>query len=161
MLVSTALSELIAKSHGNRFSRKGITEIRVDRSIKLADGCKTSCSHNHGYIEKAERFSFLDQLDDLHSLPSYDILEKALNEVKLFENENNVKGCVTWFGYFVESFTTVDLILMKEIFRYRATTLNQYCAELETIYEEVNIPRGLHSLHSKRAKFLEELWHKK
>jgi len=50
---------------------------------------------------------------------------------------------------------------IEEIFRYRATTLNQYCAELETIYEEVNIPRGIYSLHSKRAKFLEELWHKK
>ena len=161
MLLSTKLSELIAKSQGNRFSRKGITEIRVDKSIKLADGCKSSCSHNHGYYEKAERYSFIDQLDDLHSLPSYDILEKALNEVKLFENENSVKGCVTWFGYFVESFTTVDLILMKEISLYRTTTLNQYCAELKSIYEEVNIPSGLYSLHCKRTKFIEELWHKK
>ena len=160
MLISTKLSDLIATSSDSNFSRKGISSIRIDYSLKLDLECKQSCNktHNHGFLESCENQFFITNLNSLDKLPSYNVLKRGVDELERFQKQNNVKACITWIGYFVESFTAADLSLLKELVLYQNKTGSQIKLEESLWKRESDVPKGLDTLHGKQEKFFDELW---
>ena len=162
MLISTKLSNLISKSSDNNFSRNGIANLIVDNTFKLEGGCKKcNVTHNHGFLEISQSLSFITSLDGLDRLPSYEVLKKGLVELIKFETQNNCTGCITWIGYFVESFSREDIILLKELVLYSNKTRSQIKVEKYKRDRVIKVPTGLESLEGKQKKFFEDLWEKR
>ena len=161
MLISTKLSNLISKSHQDKFSRNGIASIKIDNTFKLDGACKKcNSTHNHGFLELSNSASFIMCLDGLDRLPTYDVLKRGLDELIKFEAQNNCIGCITWIGFYVESFTREDVILLKELVLFRNKTLSQIKVEKNNKERSIKLPSGLESLEGKQGKFFEELWDK-
>ena len=135
--------------------------------MKLEDDCQPICSdtsHTHGKVvefKAAKVYDFISTLDGLISVPtSKDVIEKAKYKLKSFEESNSgKKAYIYWPGYFIERFTSADLVLLTELVQLVQTTKHQVQREVKFLEGYCGIPSGLRNLDGLQDKFLHELWY--